>query len=310
MERTRPVEVRLEGRTLHGIALRYNEPARDRPEMFLPGAFQPIGLVSLNLQHDPFREIASTDGGSLRITDTDTELRLEADLRQGSAELSLLRRRALRGLSVEFRSRSERRDPAGVRVIERAELPRIGLVDAGSYRTELELRRRADWWLDAEIPYDKAMRCTCQGGGRDSVRFDRDAFADLKTERPGLLAIGGEGFASVLGSLRRGTLQVEDTDTGLRVGLVGTRDTEAGRRVVEAARVGDVFARPMIDPDRSEYRDEGTERLFTRAFVTGLLVKATPNDVGHIPVRIAGLEVIEEVAEEIVEPRRRRRIWL
>ena len=38
------------------------------------------------------------------------------------------------------------------------------------------------------------------------------------------------------------------------------------------------------------------------AAVTGLLVKATPNDEGHIPATITGLEIIEE--------RKRRRVWL
>ena len=72
-ERLHPVEVRLEGRTLTGAALRYGEPARDRPEMFETGAFQPLGPVVMNLQHDRsgLREIATTDSGSLRITDAD-----------------------------------------------------------------------------------------------------------------------------------------------------------------------------------------------------------------------------------------------
>jgi len=76
-ERLAPVECRLQGRTLQGVALRYGEPARDRPEMFGAGAFQPIEPVVMNLQHERsgLREVASTDGGSLRIKDTATELR-------------------------------------------------------------------------------------------------------------------------------------------------------------------------------------------------------------------------------------------
>ena len=63
-ERAAPVECRLEGRTLHGVALRYGEQARDRPERFEAGAFAPLGVVTLNLQHDRFREdhCNSTDG--------------------------------------------------------------------------------------------------------------------------------------------------------------------------------------------------------------------------------------------------------
>ena len=74
----------------------------------------------------------------------------------------------------------------------------------------------------------------------------------------------------MLGSLRRGTLALEHTDDALRVGLVGTRETPAARRVIEAATVGEVYVRPMIDLDASDYTDEGPVRRFSRAAVTGL----------------------------------------
>lgn len=300
VERSEPVEVRLSGRTLRGVALRYGERAQDRAEMFEAGAFQPLGEVALNLQHDPFREIASTDGGSLRITDTPTELRIEADLREGSAELSLVRRRVLRGLSVEFRASDEHRDRAGVRVIERAELPAIGLVDAGSYRTDVELRKAfGGAWMTASVPYGSRLECTCQGGGCDSVEFDEGAFDDALDEYRDILAVGGQGFASVLGSRRRGTLILESGRRGLRVGLDGPTDTAAARQVVESARVGPVYARPIIDIDASDFEDQETVRRYRRVALRGILVKATPNDRGHQPATVRG-----------AEQRRRRRVWL
>ena len=91
-ERSAPVEFRVSGRTLAGTAIRYGERARDRAEMFEAGAFQPLGAVTLNLQHDASKPIASTGDGTLRLDDTADELRIEADLRAGSAELTLVRR--------------------------------------------------------------------------------------------------------------------------------------------------------------------------------------------------------------------------
>ena len=74
------VEVRMAGRTLRGVALRYGERSLERAELFEPGAFAPLGEVSLNLQHDRLREIASTRAGTLRVSDTPEALRIEAGI--------------------------------------------------------------------------------------------------------------------------------------------------------------------------------------------------------------------------------------
>ena len=264
--------------------------------MFEAGAFQPLGLVSLNLQHDPFREIATTDGGSLRVDDTDRELRIEAELRRDSAELSLVRRRVLRGLSVEFRSRRERTTD-GIRIIEAAHLPAIGLVDSGSYRTDIEVRAAIkDAWLMAEIPLGQAMQCDCQGPDCTEVEFDAGAFDGL-TDLRDVLAVGGGGFANVLGSTRRGTLLLDQSDESLTVGLTNS-DTVTARQIIDAAGVADIYVRPLIDIEASEYTDTGTTRTFTRAATRALLVKPTTNSKGHQPAKIRGVQT------------RRRRLWL
>lgn len=296
METTEALECRLAGRTLSGVALRYGERARDRAEMFRAGAFQPLGDVVLDIQHDPARDIASTGAGTLVVADSPTDLRIETELRAGSAELALVRRKALRGLSVAFRSRSETTE-SGVRIIERAELVRIGLVDSGSYRTSLELRNFDDAWLTARIAYDSPMQCQCMGPTCTSVRFAPGAFAEA-TEARDILAVGGGGYANVLGSYRRGTLLLDESEAGLRVGLTNAQ-TDTARRIVEAAAVSDIYVRPLIDLESSTYHDEGTERIFAHVVTRALLVKPTPNSAGHRPARIRG-----------AERRRRRLAWL
>ena len=331
MERTAPVELRLSGRTLHGVALRYGEPARDRPELFRPGAFQPLGVVALNLQHDPFREIASTDGGSLRISDTATELRIEADLREGSAELSLVRRRVLRGLSVEFRASREHRDPDGIRVIERAALPGIGLVDDGSYRTDLE-RRQGLGFLTGFIPEGRDMMCTCQGPECDAVRFLPGAFDDLlqRTEAGrDALAIAGRA-TEVLGSIRKGTMRVaRATDRTLKaVGaarakvergievVVEQAVTRAAATVIANAAGAPFYVRPLIRNAVSDFYDEGRVRVYRKAEVRGFLVKPTVNDAGNFPAIIEGRRTgpvppaLAVQAATEPESERRRRRWL
>ena len=174
VERSAPLEVRATGRTLTGEAVRYGERATDRPERFEAGAFAPLGPLHLNLQHDPSIVLATT-GDGLDVTDTPRALEVRASLRPGAA-LTLLRRGVLRGLSVEFRALAERTE-GGVRVIERAALEGLGLVDAPAYTGRLEVRRggfggggRGGWgsWgsaptLRATVPPNARLRCECGG---------------------------------------------------------------------------------------------------------------------------------------------------
>ena len=116
-ERAAAVEFRVSGRTLVGEAIRYNQQARDRAELFESGAFQPIGDVTLNLQHDPERVIADTRAGTLRIDDSPDALRLEADLRENSGGTGAREtpRSAWPERRVPLPVRTARRRPAGSR---------------------------------------------------------------------------------------------------------------------------------------------------------------------------------------------------
>ena len=167
LERSAPLEIRAAGRTLTGEAIRYGERATDRPERFQPGAFAPIGDVALNLQHDRGIVLATT-ADRLTVTDTEAALEVRADLRPGAA-LSLLERGALRGLSVEFRSLAERTE-GGVRVIDRAHLEAIGLVDRPSYSGRLEVRQLG-LTLSANIPTGTRLACECAGGASAVTKF-------------------------------------------------------------------------------------------------------------------------------------------
>ena len=295
IERAMPVEFRMAGGTLTGTAIRYREEAQDRPEMFLPGAFVTgLDAAALNLQHDS-QHIIAEQPDALTLDDGAHSLRLSAMLRPRSAEATLVRRGALTGLSVGFVALGQRQEN-GVRVIDRAHLDHIALVDSGSYRSKVEIRQQMEKaWLRATVPYGQRMECTCMGGACDSVYFERGSLI----VNPRTLVIGGQGFASVLGQVKRGTAIIEDGRKGMRIGLTNP-NLRSARQVMEAAVVADMFVRPIIDIDESEYRDDGPTRMFTAAAVSAFLVKATNRSKGIPPAEIDG-----------VEPRRRRRrLWL
>ena len=290
-----PVEVRAAGRTLTGPAVRYGEIAAGHAaERFEPGAFvsraEPVGL---NVQHDPLLPVADTGDGSLRLTDGPEALTVAAELRGDSVSgpLALVRRQALGGLSVGFVSLEERSE-GGVRVISRAHLDHIGLVDRPSYRgSRVELRQLEGAWLRAMIPYGTRLDCECAGPVCDTVEFLEGS---LDLGDGDTLAVGGN-YLNVLGSADRGTLVTEDTPEGLRVGLT-SRVTDTARKITEAAAVAPIYVRPLLDLEASEFTEEGRVRTFERAAVRALIVKPTTANGGHIAADIDGVPDLEERA--------------
>ena len=197
-ERTAPLEFRVSGgRTLVGEAVKYGRlnprPApgiEARSERFEAGSIEPMYPVQLTLQHDSERRLAGTEDGTLRLRDGADALWVEADLREGSAELDLVRRRALTGLSVEFIARLERRE-AGVRVLQRAGMPAVSLVDIGSHESSVELRAMAGTWLRATIPTRHRCSCECAGAGCNSVIFDAGSLDLLVDGLDDVVAVTG-----------------------------------------------------------------------------------------------------------------------
>ena len=294
-ERSAPLEIRLAGggRTLAGEAVRYGrlnpraapgQPART--ETFMAGSIEPAFPVRLTLQHDDGRELATTADQSLRLHDSDTALRIEADLRDGSAELDLVRRGALRGLSVEFHSLQETVD-GGVRVLQRAAVPTISLVDIGSHESSVELRvaeaRAADVVaiLTSVIPAGVRLRCECSGPSCHFAEFDDGALDAMA-----LTIASGDvetlatwaSYDRPLGSSSMGRVRAERTAAGLAV-AIDIPDTDDGRALLDASETSGIVVRPYLVAAESDSTIEGTGesavRRYRSATVRSLVVSAT-----------------------------------
>lgn len=144
-------ELRAEGRTLHGTAIRYGEVA-DLPgwrERFEPGAFGDVSAadVILNGHHDRARPLARTGGGGLTLIDGAEALRVQAilpDTRDADDVLKLVNAGVLRGFSIEFAARRE--SMAGdVRVIAEASLTGLAVVDRPAYAGSTVAARQWQW---------------------------------------------------------------------------------------------------------------------------------------------------------------------
>ena len=147
-------EIRVEGRTISGVVMRYGEVSPTHKERFAPGSLRMADAVHLDLFHDPERAVAWHPGGGLELSDRGEALELSAELPPipaANRALDEIRTGKAAGLSVEFRALKESR-VAGVRVIEEAELSGVGIVARPSYegaRVEARSRRHGRWprWL-------------------------------------------------------------------------------------------------------------------------------------------------------------------
>ena len=147
-KRFAPLEYRADSKAgrVSGVAMLYGAVATimgQFKERFEPLAFGDVSELDCiaRLQHDRGRPIGRTGGGGLELADSADALRAELVLPEtadGRDAAALLRLRVLRGWSVEFKATDERYED-GVRVVERAELRGLGLVDQPAFDDSLAL---------------------------------------------------------------------------------------------------------------------------------------------------------------------------
>ena len=317
-ERRAGGEVRIAGRTLTGAAMVYGDVSPGFRERFEPGAFGDVGAIDVNLQHDPGVILAR----ATTLTDSPRELAVRADLPEGSAGLALVRRGALSGFSVEFHATAERRDAAGVRVVERADLTGLALVDRPAYPAAgAEVRARRGRTVRQRIPSGKNLGCQCSGAGCKLARFMEEelgamfdrAFADVERE---ILAVRGS-YGTPIASKSRGSVRgrMVGKDAEVEIDLPDGPDGDAVLRDIE--NTGAVLVRPYLDRDRSRGRREdgpgGVGVMVydrdapaeVRSFVVGA---ADAWDGWPAPAVIPTPD--EFMGPEDREAPRRRRIWL
>ena len=151
--------VTVVGRALVGTVMPYGQVADGKkgPEKFLAGAFGDVANVDaiLNLQHDRKQPLARTGGGGVILVDAPEALTMTATLPEtaaGNDAVALVTGGVMRGLSVEFAALRERRE-AGVRVIERAVLLGIGLVDRPAYPAATVEARQGEAATGADVAW-------------------------------------------------------------------------------------------------------------------------------------------------------------
>ena len=315
IERREGLEFRVQGRTLSGRALVYGDVSPDFNERFLPGAFGEVRTIPINLQHDPAIIVAP----DALLTDTPRELRVRADLPEGSAALTLIRRGALSGFSIEFHAKAERRD-AGIRVVERAELTGLALVDRGAYpESTAEVRARSGRTMRQRIPSGKNLGCRCSGAACKFARFAQGALDDAIAEgfREGIedviLASYGN-YQTPLASSARGTVRARMVRGDAEVSIDLPVGPE-GDVVLRAAENAGVVIRPFLDADRSvgvvesvrAAGDPENVMVYSKVRIRALII--SPTDERE---RWPEPEIVETPGMEAprAAPEPRRRLWL
>ena len=282
-------EVRaLAGTRVSGTAMAYGSLGTAPggvPERFLAGAFSPVpATIPLNLQHDRGSTI-----GEVELRDSATALRVEGDVTRAAHDL--IRRGALTGFSVEF-SGAEQRIVSATREIEKAVLSGLAVVDKPAYPAAgVEARQRRNSY-STTIRRARILGCKCLGtlGTRNvgQISFGEESFNRVIREvNAGDRIVSAiSGSASDVVATTAAGLTLTQTRAGLGI-RIEPLDTEAGRRFRELVTTEgvDVYARPLLDRDLSDFDVTGETAIITTAIFDNILVKPTPTNMGQTPLR-------------------------
>ncbi len=313
MELRQGVELRADGRTLTGAAIRYGDVSPSHRERFAPGSLVVSPDLAPTLGHRTGRVLAY--GDDVRVEDRQDALIVEAHLpRTKTADRALdgVQSGRYRGWSVEFVARRESRDASGVRVIEAADLPGLALVDHPSYPgSGVEARQGDDGALTlVEGP---------AGSGKSQIvarlleEGEADVQADLTAQWVALTGVrrGPDGRYPIrdandptirtgMAPYMRRTAVRQGARSGLRVVVTSGTPGEADAYRAVADELGVPFNVRTVDPGEAVVR----ERLADADGVMGAECEAA---VG----RWYGARRPRVRPPRIRRPRvRRRRVWL
>ena len=326
MSENRFTELRQQGRTITGTAVRYGDIAtlpwgRER---FEPGAFGMVvhADVILNSQHDRQTPLARTGGGGLFLQDGLKALEIKADLpNTASADdvLELVRKKVLRGLSIEFKATAERQE-SDLRIIERADLVGVAIVDKPAYpqasvAARAEQRKRSGRTLKSEIPISKPVSCECAPEGCNQIEILQEGMDNIFSEKffkkgsKQIIAAYFENYSSPLASTSRGTLRGAILGTGLKgkrpVVEIDIPDSQAGRDLVDAWESSGIIVRPFLADIQGEVVD-GVQKVKS-ARLRALIVSSTDAREGWPAPEIVATPV---AVMKTPKENTRRKIWL
>ena len=315
-------ELRVAGRTLTGRAMVYGDVSPEHNERFLPGAFAPILAVPLLLQHD--QRMVIVEPGAFDLVDSDAALEVRAELPPKAAALKLVKGGALSGFSVKFRPRQESRD-GNIRVVEKAELVEVSVVDQPSYpASTAEVRRRGDrggrlGTIRGRVPAGRKVDCRCGPGDCLEAVFERGS-TNRTIDKDEVLAVVGE-YANAIASKRRGGVRFWAGRDGDLEYAVDIPNTERGRALLDTMRSVDVYARPVLDMDASDFTIADKVATYRQAEVRALTVGPTDAGKGWTPLVLgedgegppvaSGRRASEGTQETVADLARRRSMaWL
>ena len=307
-------EFRVAGRLLTGTAMAYGTESPEHREMFEPGAFSPVPAVPLLLQHD--RALVVMPAHGLALADSPEALEIRATLPEKSGVAALVARGSLGGLSVGFQSLQET-CVDGVRVIERARLLEVSVVDEPSYpASTADIRARGArggrlGTLRGRVPTNKRVACRCGPGDCLEALFEEESFHGLMADDAREVLAVASDYQGALASRTRKSVRFWTGKDGSLEFAVDIPNTARGTALMETMEAVPVYGRPVLDMDASDLTVANRVATYRDARVRAITMGATDSNEGWDELVLGTLgEGPPKAIREAVEPRRRSMAWL